>query len=120
MMQSFRSAGGLQRFSVFLAIKNHIVPSHKKHTALVTHIHVSAQWRGGRPQPAQLPEFNGKLFARLQSYNVTSPLRVHLNWRNASGSANRRQVEEPPDRLEEGKAAAQHSQARHRNFWCRG
>jgi putative transposase len=49
MMQGFRSAGGLQRFTaVFSAIRNHLVPSHQKHTALATHIHrirAMAQWK---------------------------------------------------------------------------
>lgn len=40
VMQGFRSVGGLQRFIfVFSAVRNHFVPLHKKHSALVIHIH---------------------------------------------------------------------------------
>ncbi len=40
VMQGFRSVGGLQQFiSVFSAVRNHFVPSHKKHSALATQIH---------------------------------------------------------------------------------
>jgi putative transposase len=49
MMQGFRSAGGLQRFTaVFSVIRNHFVPSHQTRTALATHIHrirAMAQWK---------------------------------------------------------------------------
>ena len=49
VMQGFRSAGGLQRFiSVFSAIRNHFVPSNRKHSALTTHIlriRAMAQWK---------------------------------------------------------------------------
>ncbi len=49
VMQGFRSVGGLQQFiSDFLAVRNHFVPSHEKHSALPTHIHrirAVAQWK---------------------------------------------------------------------------
>lgn len=49
VMQGFRSVGGLQQFiSAFSAVRNHFVPSHKKHSALATHIHrirAVAQWK---------------------------------------------------------------------------
>lgn len=58
VMQGFRSASGLHRLiSVFSAIRNHFVPSHKTHSAL---LHRSAQWRGGRLRPAPRPDFNRK------------------------------------------------------------
>jgi putative transposase len=49
MMQGFRSAGGLQRFtSVFSAVKNLFVPPHSRRSALATHLHrlnAIAQWK---------------------------------------------------------------------------
>jgi putative transposase len=40
MMQGFRSAGGLQRFSsVFSAVRNLFVPAHSHRSALATHLH---------------------------------------------------------------------------------
>lgn len=48
IMQGFRSVGGLQRFiSIFSAVRNLFVASHKKRSALTTHIHrvrATAQW----------------------------------------------------------------------------
>ncbi|MBB3916003.1 putative transposase [Rhizobium fabae] len=49
VMQGFRSAGSLQRFtSVFSAVRNLFVPPHQKRSALATHIHrihSMAQWK---------------------------------------------------------------------------
>ena len=49
MMQGFRSAGGLQRFtSVFSAVRNLFVPPHSHRSALATHLHrlqAMAAWK---------------------------------------------------------------------------
>jgi putative transposase len=49
MMQGFRSAGGLQRFtSVFSAVRNLFVPPHSRQSALATHLHrlqAMAAWK---------------------------------------------------------------------------
>jgi putative transposase len=49
MMQSFRSAGSLQRFtSVFSAVRNLFVPAPSHRSALATHIHrlqAMAEWK---------------------------------------------------------------------------
>jgi putative transposase len=49
ILQGFRSAGGLQRFtSVFSAVRNRFVPPHSRRSALVTHLHrlqAMAAWK---------------------------------------------------------------------------
>jgi putative transposase len=49
MMQGFRSAAGLQRFtSVFSAVRNLFVPPHSHRSALTTHLHrlqAMAAWK---------------------------------------------------------------------------
>jgi putative transposase len=47
-MQGFRSVGGIQRFiSIFTAVRNLFIASHKQRSALTTHIHrirATAHW----------------------------------------------------------------------------
>lgn len=59
MMQSFRSAGGLQGFtSIFSAVRNLFVPPRSRGPAWPPICTASSPWRNGEPRQACTPEAN--------------------------------------------------------------